>query len=71
MIALGWNCRGLGIPRSVRVLRKLVQRWKPKIVFLSKTKMRKYQMEKEKFKIDLLNGLIFPSVGRSGGLAML
>ena len=28
-------------------------------------------MEKEKFKIGLLNGLIVPCVGRSGGLAML
>ena len=33
--------------------------------------MKKYQMEKEKFKIGLLNGLIVPSVGRSGGLVML
>ena len=34
-------------------------------------KMKKHQMEKEKFKIGLLNGLMVPSVGRSGGLAML
>ena len=67
MIALGWNCRGLGNPRSVRVLRELMQRWKPKIVFLLETKMKKFQMEKEKFKTGLLNGLIVPSVGRSGG----
>ena len=33
--------------------------------------MKKYRMEREKFKIGLLNGLIIPSVGRSGGLAML
>ena len=71
MITLGWNCRGLGNPWSVQVLRELVQRWKPKIVFLSETKMKKYQMEKVKFKIGLLNGLTVPSVGRSGGLALL
>ena len=71
MIALGWNCRGLGNPQLVRQLRELVQRWKPKIVFLSETKMKKYRMEREKFKIGLLNGLIVPSVGKSGGLAML
>ena len=71
MIALGWNYRGLGNPRSVRVLRELVQHWKPNIVILSETKMKKYQMEKVKFKIGLMNGLIVPSVGRSGGLAML
>ena len=33
--------------------------------------MKKYQIEKEKFKLGLSNGLIIPSVGRSGGLAML
>ena len=33
--------------------------------------MKKIQMEKEKFKLGLLNGLIIPKVGRSGGLAML
>ena len=33
--------------------------------------MKKYQMEKEKFQTSLLNGLIVPSVGRSGGLTML
>ena len=33
--------------------------------------MKKHRMEKEKFKIGLLNGLMVPSVGRSGGLAML
>ena len=71
MIALGWNCRGLGNPRSIRVLRELVQRWKPNIVILSETKMKKYQMENVKFKIGLMNGLIVPSVRRSGGLAML
>ena len=68
---LGWNCWGLGNLRSVRALRDLMQRWKPKIVFLMETKMKKYQMEKEKFKLGLLNGLIIPRVGRSGGLAML
>ena len=71
MITLVWNCRGLENPLSVRVLRELVQRWKPKIVFLMETKMKKHRMEKEKFKIGLLNGLMVPSVGRSGGLAML
>ena len=41
MIALGWNCRGLGTPRTVRVLREFVQRWDPNIVFLTETKLKK------------------------------
>ena len=53
------------------MLRELVQRWKPRIVLLSETKLKKYHMEKEKFKTSLLNGLIVPSLRKSGGLAML
>ena len=48
-----------------------MQRWKPRIVFLLETKLKKYQMEKEKFKTGLSNGLIVPSLGRVGGFAML
>ena len=33
--------------------------------------MKNCQMDKVKFKIGLLNGLVVPSIGRSGGLAML
>ena len=71
MIALGWNCRGLGNLRSVRVLGELVQRWDPKIVFLSETKIRKNAMEKVMEKINFVNGLIVPRRGRGGGLALL
>lgn len=48
-----------------------MQHWKPIIVFLSKTKLKKKQMEKVREKTGLLNGLIVPSFGRSGGLALL
>ena len=71
MIALGWNCRGLGNLRTVRVLGKLVQRWNPKIIFLSETKVKKNAMEKIMEKINFVNGLIVPRKGRGGGLAML
>ena len=62
MRALGWNCRGLGNPRSVRVLRNIVQRWDPDFVFLSETEQRKWSMERKKMSIGY---------GRSGGLALL
>ena len=51
------------------MLRELIQRWKPRIVFLLETKLKKYHMEKEKFKTGLSNGLIIPSLGRSGGIS--
>ena len=71
MIALGWNCQGLGNLRSVRVLGELVQRWDPKIVFLLETKIIKKAMEKVMEKINFVNGLIVPQRGRDGGLALL
>ena len=61
MIAFGWSCRGLGNPLSVRVLCEFVQRWDPKIVFLSETKLKKKAMENEKEKTGFANGLIVPS----------
>ena len=71
MISLEWNCRGLGNLRTVRVLGELVQRWNPKIIFLSETKIKKKAMEKIMEKINFVNGLIVPRKGRGGGLAML
>ncbi|XP_030970584.1 uncharacterized protein LOC115990959 [Quercus lobata] len=71
MNSLGWNCRGLGNPRSVRALHNLVQYWAPKLVFLSETKVRKKRMERIKERIGFANGLFVPCHGRSGGLALL
>ena len=71
MITLGWNCQGLGNLRTVCVLGELVQRWNPKINFLSKTKVKKNAMEKIMEKINFVNGLVVPRKGRGGGLAML
>ena len=49
------------------MLGELVQRWDPKIVFLSETKVKKKAMEK----INFVNGLIVPRKGRGRGLALL
>ena len=53
------------------MLGELVQRWDPKIVFLSETKIKKKAMEKVMEKINFVNGLIMPQKGRGGGLALL
>ena len=71
MNSLGWNCRGLGNPRSVRALHDLVRQWAPKIVFLSETKLRTKRMERIRDRIGFANELFVPSHGRSGGLALM
>ena len=71
MSCLSWNCRGMGNPQSVRALRNLVQQWNPNIVFLMETKIGVNRMEKVKEIIGLANGLIVPSEGKSGGIALL
>ncbi|KAL4598366.1 hypothetical protein ACB092_11G054800 [Castanea dentata] len=71
MRTLRWNYQGLGTPQTIRDLRDLVQQWDPDFVFLSETKLKKSSMEKRKRNVGFINGLIVPSVGRSGGLALL
>ena len=71
MRVLGWNCQGLGNPRSVRALRSLMQQWDSDFVFLSETKLKKNSMDKKKGSVGFINGLVVPSHGRSGGLALL
>ena len=71
MNSLGWNCRGLGNPRSVQALHDMVRRWARKIVFLSETKLKSKRMERIRNRIGFANGLFVSSCGSSGGLALL
>ena len=71
MNSLSWNYRGIGNSQSARALRDLVQRWNPKIVFLMETKASAKRMTKVKEMIGFPNGLVVPSEGKSGGIALL
>ena len=71
MNSLCWNCWWLGNPQSVHALHDMVRRWDPRIVFLLETKLRKRRMERVRDKLGFANGLVVPSRGRSGGLALL
>lgn len=71
MIAIIWNCRGLGQPATVRSLSSLVSSHRPNVVFLSEIK----SSNKEKIqKIALGLGFpcteFIPSVGSAGGLLL-
>ena len=46
MSLISWNCRGLGNPRTVKVLQKVIQCEEPILVFLMETKLNKDTVEK-------------------------
>ena len=71
MSLLSWNCRGLGNFRIVKALEKAVNKEEPKIVFLMEKKSKREWLEKVKERCKMKHGLIVPSDGSKGGLAML
>ena len=71
MNILSWNCRGLGNPRSVLALTKMVKAEAPLLIFLVETKANIAHMSKIQTKLDYTQGIIVPSDGKSGGLALL
>ena len=71
MNILSWNCRGLGSPRTVHELSRLVRKYKPQILFISETKRNKLEMEGIKIKLQFDCCFVVDCVGRGGGLALL
>jgi exonuclease III len=71
MIAISWNCRGLGNPQTVRDLRRMVKAKRPCLVFLMETKLKQRKMEKIRCLLGFQNLFAVDSIGRSGGLALL
>ena len=70
MTCLSWNCRGLGNPRTVQVLRDLILSKRPKFVFLMETLVDKGKVEVIKEMIKYEGCCVVDNVGHSGGLAM-
>ena len=71
MIALAWNCRGLGTRRAVRELAEMVQAQGPKIMFHSETWSNKEYMKKVCYDLEFDGLFTVPKNGRGGGLAMM
>lgn len=71
MSCLSWNCRGLGSPRTVRVLKDLLRVHKPVFVFLMETLSFANKIEDLRVRFGFDNCFSVDRVGRSGGLAIL
>ncbi|XP_074339551.1 uncharacterized protein LOC141677486 isoform X1 [Apium graveolens] len=70
MKILSWNCRGLGSPRTVRVLGDLVRVHKPDFLFLCETIAFSNKVEEMRIKLGFAQFFSVDRVSRSGGLAI-
>lgn len=71
MNLLSWNCRGLGSPRAIRILKDLIKSQNPNFVFLSETLVEVKDMIEIANKLGFENLYAVDRVGRGGGLAVL
>ena len=71
MSLMSWNYQGLGNFRSVKTMKRAINKEKPTIVFLMETKSNREWMNNVKGKCNMKHGLIIPSEGRSTGLTLM
>lgn len=70
MNCLGWNCRGLGNPCTVRVLGDLIKDRRPDVLFLSETKSKANKIEGLRIKFGYSQCFSVDAMGQGGGLAV-
>lgn len=71
MIAIFWNCRELGYPATIRVLRELCNSDRPNLLFLLETKIcNTLQIQSIARGIHFDHVHAVPANGSSGGLAI-
>lgn len=71
MNILAWNCRGLGNPRAVPVLRELIRASRPDVIFLFKTLVAQSRIDVIKVSLGFDNCIAVDCNGRSGGMCVL
>ncbi|XP_023874724.1 uncharacterized protein LOC111987261 [Quercus suber] len=71
MSIFAWNCRGLGSSLAVRNLVDAVKKKDLLLVFLSETKASVGRIKGIQNKLNFTQGIVVPSDGRSGGLALI
>ncbi|XP_074352204.1 uncharacterized protein LOC141691378 [Apium graveolens] len=70
MNPIGWNCRGVGASRIVRVLKEMVKSHKPVLLFLSETLAVSNKIEALASKLGFANFFSVDKQGRGGGLTV-
>ena len=72
---LCWNCRGLGSPRAINALKRIITLETPQMIFLSETKMKAWEMETIKNKVRGVHMVAVSCDGdgrkRRGGVALI
>lgn len=71
MNLLSWNCRGLGNPRTVRVLGDVVKSLKPTFLFLSETKLQGEEIKELSERYGFVEYYAVDKVGQGGGLEVM
>lgn len=71
MIALSWNCRGLGQPATVPTLCELVRARSPDVIFLFETLSFGIRLELLRVKLNFQSCFSVDCVGRSDSIAVL
>jgi hypothetical protein len=70
MNCLAWNCRGLGNPRTVQELARLVRAKDPTVVFLIETWQDEGPLERLRCRLQFANKFVTNSRNKGGGLCM-
>lgn len=75
MKAISWNCRGLGNPRAVRALSRLIRVENPQLVFLMETRLKDNEMDRIRSRCGFNSCFSVACNGngrdRAGGIALL
>ena len=71
MSSFAWNCRGLRSSLAIRNLANAVKEMDLMLVFLSETKVGVGRIKGIQNKLNFTQGIVVPSDGRSGGLALI
>lgn len=70
MSLLNWNCRGLGNPQTINILKKVIRVEDPMVAFLLETKSKEDWVEIVRDQCGFKESFIVPSDGLGGGLAL-